>query len=46
MTLEEYLEKYTTDMNQNEISEINDSNIGNIKMKYWNKKHEAFLNEK
>ena len=46
MTLEEYLEKYTTDMNQYEISEISDSNIGNIKMKYWNKKHEAFLNEK
>lgn len=34
------------DMNQNEISEISDSNIRNIKMKYWNKKHEAFFNEK
>ena len=46
MTLEEYLEKYTVNMNQNEISEISDSNIRNIKMKYWNKKHEAFFNEK
>lgn len=46
MTLEEYLEKYTVDINQNEISEISDSNIRSIKMKYWNEKHKAFLNEK
>lgn len=46
MTLEEYLEKYTVNMNQNEISEISDSNIRNIKMKYWDKKHKAFLNER
>ena len=45
-TLEEYLEKYTVNMNQNEISEISDSNIRNIKMKYWDKKHKAFLNER
>ena len=46
MTLEEYLEKYTVNMNQDEISEISDSNIRNIKMKYWDKKHKAFLNER
>ena len=46
MTLEEYLEMYTVSMDQNEISEISDSNIRNIKMKYWDKKQKAFLNER
>lgn len=45
MILKEYLEKYTVSMNQNEISEIRDSNIRNIKMKYLDKKHKIFLNE-
>lgn len=46
MTLEEYLEKYTFDMNQKEISEISDTNLKNIKAKYWNEKHKSFLNER
>lgn len=45
MILEEYIKKYNRDMNQGEISEITDSRIRDIKMKYWNKKHEAFMNE-
>ena len=45
MTLEEYLEKYNKEMNPKEISDISDSTIREIKSKYWNKKHKAFLNE-
>ena len=45
MTIEEYLKMYCMEMNQNEINDISDSNIRNIKMKYWEKKHKAFLNE-
>ena len=46
MTLEDYIEKYNRPMNPNEISAIGDSTVRDIKMKYWNKKHKAFLNEK
>ena len=45
MTLEEYLSEYSIDMNQKQISDISDSKLREIKMKYWNEKHSAFLNE-
>lgn len=32
-------------MTLEEINEIKDSKIRNIRLKYWNLKHKAFLNE-
>lgn len=45
MTLEEFLEKYNCAMTPNEINEITDNNIRNIKQKYWELKHKSFLDE-
>lgn len=45
MTLEEFLEKYNCEMNTNKIAEIEDLKIQEIKRKYWDLKHKAFLNE-
>lgn len=45
MTLEEFLEKYNCDMNSIKIAEIKDLKIQEIKKKYWNLKHKAFLDE-
>ena len=46
MTLSEFLQKYNHAMNPNEIDEIKDSKIKEIKRKYWNLKHNEFMNEK
>jgi len=45
MTLEEFLEKYNCEMNSAKIAEIEDLKIQEIKQKYWNLKHKAFLDE-
>ena len=45
MTLEEFLEKYNQDMNSSKISKIEDQKIQEIKKKYWDLKHKAFLDE-
>ncbi len=45
MNLEEFLEKYNCTMNPKQINNIPDNNIINIKHKYWNLYHKAFLDE-
>jgi hypothetical protein len=45
MNLDEFLEKYNCAMNPKEIDAIKDINIKNIKRKYWDLKHKAFLDE-
>lgn len=45
MNLEEFLKKYNCAMNLKEIDEIEDKNILEIKRKYWELKHNAFLDE-
>lgn len=45
MNLEEFLEKYNCTMNPEQINNITDNNIINIKHKYWNLYHKAFLDE-
>ena len=45
MKLEEFLKKYKCEMNVNDITKIEDLKIQEIKMKYWNLKHNAFLDE-
>ena len=45
MTLEEFLNKYNQEMNTSLISKIEDQKIQEIKKKYWDLKHKAFLNE-
>ena len=45
MTLEEFLEKYNCEMNSAKIAEIEDLKIREIKQKYWDLKHKAFLDE-
>lgn len=45
MILEEFLEKYNQDMNSSKISKIEDQKIQEIKKKYWDLKHKAFLDE-
>lgn len=38
-------EQYKRDINNDEIARIKDSRLQTIRMKYWNLKHQAFLNE-
>lgn len=45
MVLEEFLEKYNCEMNPTKIAEIENLKIQEIKKKYWNLKHKAFLDE-
>ena len=45
MSLEEFLKKYNCTMNPKEIDEIEDINVFEIKRKYWELKHKAFLDE-
>lgn len=45
MTIEEYMKMYNCIMNKEEISNISDSKIRNIKMKYFEKRYKAFLSE-
>ncbi len=46
MTKEEFLDKYNCEMNSSQISEIKDTKIQEIKKKYWDLKHKAFLDER
>lgn len=46
MNLEEFLEKYNCAMNPHEIDKIKDINTRQIKIKYWDLKHKAFLDER
>ena len=45
MTLDEFLNKYNCIMNNNEIANISDDRIREIKSKYWNLRYEAFIDE-
>lgn len=45
MTLDDFLNKYNCIMNNNEIANIGDDRIREIKSKYWNLRHEAFIDE-
>ena len=46
MILSEFLKEYNRAMSPSEIDEIKDSKIKEIKRKYWNLKHNEFINEK
>ena len=46
MILSEFLKEYNRAMSPSEIDEIKDSKIKDIKRKYWNLKHNEFINEK
>jgi hypothetical protein len=46
MMLSEFLNEYNRAMSPSEIDAINDSEIKDIKRKYWNLKHTEFINEK
>ena len=46
MILSEFLKEYNRPMSPGEIDEIKDSKIKEIKRKYWNLKHNEFINEK
>ena len=45
MELKEFLDKYNRIMNNSEMSNIEDIKLREIKRKYWNLRHEAFIDE-
>lgn len=45
MELNEFLNKYNRVMNNSEISNIEDIELREIKRKYWDLRHEAFIDE-
>lgn len=45
MELNEFLNKYNRIMNNSEISDIEDIELREIKRKYWDLRHNAFIDE-